>query len=274
MDKNIKRILDLLPKAVTEFFDNNKEKNITEIRLRVNSDVVLVTNGKNFTIQNSFITADYLGKIFLSLCDNTISAYEEQIANGYITIEGGIRIGIGGRFSVTNGNCMLSDITSLNIRLLGFHNIEIENNILDFKKGLLICGKPHSGKTTFVRNICRYLNGSNYTVCDERGEIYHTSLKGDFIINIPKAEAIVRAVRVMNPDVIICDEIGSKTETQTMLEYLNTGVKFVCTVHCNSYEELYLKPNIAVLLSANVFDKILFLENTDNKYVLKGIKNV
>ena len=269
MDKDLQILLDKLPPAVKDFYISNN--NVTEIRIRKNSNIVMVSSGINHLLGNTTITEKELEDIFLSLCDYTISAYEDQMAEGFITLSGGHRIGIAGRFTKDNdGKILISQLFSLNIRLSCLHTIKIPDNIMDFTKGLLICGKPHSGKTTFIRNICLHLNGDNYTVCDERNEIYHSCLNGDFIINLPKSVAIMQAVRVLNPSVIICDEIGNKEETEKMLEYMNSGVKFVCSVHCTDFSELRHKPNISSLISAGVFDKFVLLDN----FVVKEIIDV
>ncbi len=272
MDKDLEIILNKLPYAVKDFCVKNN--NVTEIRVRKNSETVIVSAGINYLLEGTFTTEKEIYDLFLSLCDNTISAYEEQIAEGFITLAGGHRVGIAGRYSIdTDGNRVLNEVYSLNIRLSVFHKINIDKRYIDFNKGLLICGKPHSGKTNFLRNICYLLNGTNYAVCDERNEIYHSSLKGDFIINIPKPQAIMQAVRVLNPQVLICDEIGSKAEAEKMLEYLYTGVRFICSVHCDNYNDLLFKTNIKLLLDSGIFDKFILLENINNKFEIKEVIN-
>ncbi len=272
MDKVLKRILNYLPENVEKFFLENSARNITEIRIRQNCNIILISDGDTVVLQDTNISSYRLQCIFLELCDKTLSAYEDQIKDGYITLENGHRIGIGGRYTQdVTGKTVLGQVTSLNIRISSFHKINLPDEILNFEKGILICGKPHSGKTTLIRNICFALNGMNYTVCDERNEIFHSTLNGDFISGIPKDKAIMQAVRVLNPDIIICDEIGNKNETEKMLEYLNTGVKFICSIHCNNFCDLKYKPNISLLISAGVFDKYIFLENIKGNFYIKEV---
>ena len=59
-----------------------------------------------------------------------------------------------------------------------------------------------------------------------------------------------------------------------MLEYMNSGVKFICSVHCDNFKDLKNKPNIYPLLTAGVFDKFILLDNKDNQFTVKEIKNV
>lgn len=275
MDKNIKSILDRLPDKVENFYLNNPDKNITEIRIRVNFDIKICIDGRYISVEDTALTQKEINKLFLSFCDNTLSAYEDQIAQGFITLAGGHRVGIAGKF--TNdiyGKTVISSIQSLNIRLANYHSWRIDDEILHFTQGLLISGPPHSGKTTFVRSLCRYLQGQNIAVCDERNEIYSQDINADFIVNLPKAVAIAQATRTLNPDIIICDEIGSEKETKEILSSVNSGVKFVCTVHSSSIDSLHSKPNMALLLAANIFDKIVLLGNEDNNFYIKEIRDV
>ena len=275
MDKDILNILNKLPDSVTVFFAENSDNNVTEIRIRENSDICICTDGIYKQIENSYICSNQLQNIFFSFCNNAIYAYEDQISQGFITLDGGHRVGIAGVFvNNPNGKIQLSKVTSLNIRIAKFLKFHISDEILHFNKGLLVCGKPHSGKTTFIRNLCVRLNGKNYTVCDERKEIYHPSLYGDFIISLPKSVAILQAVRVMNPDYIICDEIGSKNEAENILSAMHSGVKFICSAHCDSIQDLYNKPNIKLLLENNVFDKVVLLDASDNVFWIKEVSCV
>lgn len=272
MDKNIERILNLLPQPVKNFYIENIHRNITEIRVRSGFDIKVTADGKHITIQNTVTDKKFLENLYYSFCNNTVSAYEDQTANGFITLPGGNRIGLAGKFTTDlQGKTVLSEIISMNIRLSGFHMVEVNRNILDFHKGLLIAGKPHTGKTNFVKNICVALCDYIVVVCDERNELYSQFLNCDFIINQPKHIGVMQALRTMNPDYIVCDEIGSDKETTALLNRLNSGTKFICTVHADGINALKNKPNINVLLNYQVFDKIVFLDNYGNDFFIKDV---
>ena len=275
MDKDMELLLSKLPIKVKDFFENSDIAKITEIRVRLNSNIMISFSGMYKEISDTYISREKLDNIFMNICEKSLSAYEEQISNGFITLSGGHRVGIAGKFvKLNSGKYFISEITSLNIRISHFPKIQFSENILDFKKGLLVIGKPHSGKTTFIRSICNSFENINYTVCDERNEIFHPCLKGDFIINLPKADAVIRAVRVLNPEIIICDEIGNSEETDSLLAVMHSGVKFICSVHAESLDELYMKKNILPLIENSVFDKFILLENNQDNYYIKEILNV
>ncbi len=275
MDKNIERILKLLPLPVYQFYIANKDRNITEIRIRQGFDIKVTVDGVLYTILDTYCDKSFIENLYFAFCDNTVSAYEDQTGKGFITLDGGHRVGLSGKYITDEyGKTTLTDIISMNIRLAKFHKIKIDSDILAFKKGLLIAGKPHSGKTTFLKNLCYLLQDKNIVVCDERNELYSKEICCDFIINLPKNLAIMQALRTMNPDYIICDEIGDEKEAESVLSGVNSGVKFICSVHSNSIEDLADKPNIFVLFNANVFDKIILLDCDKNNFYIKETADV
>ncbi len=270
MDKNLKFILDRIPVDLSAYFS---DKQVTEIRLRQNSNIRLCTNGRYITVENSFLTAKQTEEIFMSFCGYTLSVYQSQIARGFITMPGGHRIGIGGRFENSDNELKLVSISSMVIRIASDAIYSFNSDILDFENGLLIVGPPHSGKTTLLKSICKKTT-ENIVICDERNEFTDYITDCDIISGINKADAIAQAVRSMNPDIILCDEIGSEKEAQHLLSFMNTGVKFICSVHADTVDRLWSKPNIKILLDNNVFDKIAVLASENNNYFIREVTDV
>ena len=50
--------------------------------------------------------------------------------------------------------------------------------------------------------------------------------------------------------------------------------KFICSVHAESLDELYMKKNMLPLIENGVFDKFVLLENNQDNYYIKEILNV
>ena len=274
MDKNYKNLYEKLPEKIQYYLSQNASKSISEIRIRAGFEVIICINGMFEKIHNLVFDKPDIENIFYSLCDNTLFAYENQIANGYITLPGGHRIGLGGSFYTDESGNHLIDITSLNIRIAQEKTFDICNEILEFKNGLLIAGKPHSGKTTMLRSLCKHMTDKNIAVCDERGELKSSSLNCDFITGLNKAQAIQQAVRALNPDIIVCDEIGSIKESNEILDSMHSGVRFICTVHSDNISDLRFKPGINLLLESKVFDKIALLSHENNRFYIKEIRDV
>ncbi len=270
MDKSIQAILSLIPVDLSSF---KEDDSVTEIRLRAGCNIVVSKKGQLIELNNSILSAKQVETVLLKLCNYTLSAYQDRISKGYITTVGGHRIGIGGKYYRTDKSYFIKEVTSLNLRLNRNRIYNIDKSILSFSKGLMVTGPPHSGKTTFLKNISRFLSG-NISVCDERNELFSKNLPLDYISGIPKHAAIEQATRCLNPDYIICDEIGDYNEAKEILSRVNSGVKFICSVHADNEYMLMSKPNIKLLIDSGIFDRIVFLTVSQGEFYIKEIKDV
>ncbi len=114
----------------------------------------------------------------------SLYAYKEEIKQGYITIEGGHRVGVAGQTVLVDGKIAgISPIMFLNIRI-AHEKCGCARKILplirqrDSIYNTLILSMPGAGKTTLLRDSIRALsNGEAYgirlkvCVVDERSEI-------------------------------------------------------------------------------------------------------
>lgn len=217
--------------------NNNLEKEIQEIRIRVNRPIVLKLRYRDILINYLISSTDILN-ILERLCENSIYAYKNQICNGFITIKGGHRIGITGSAVIENNKIVnLKYITSLNFRIareVKGCSEKILNEVIDFENSniynTLIVSPPGKGKTTMLRDLIRNISngiekinfrGKTVGVVDERGEIAamyrgipqnDIGIRSDVIENISKPEGIRILIRTMAPEIIACDEIGTKED--------------------------------------------------------------
>ena len=67
-------------------------------------------------------------------------------------------------------------------------------------------------------------------------------------------------VRSMAPGVIVADEIGSESDIQAINYAVCSGVKGIFTAHGNSFLDIIINPIIKDLLSLNVIERIIFLD--------------
>ena len=70
-------------------------------------------------ILNYIINTEDINYIFQKICENSVYSYQKQIANGYITIKGGHRVGIVGT-AVLDANGQVANfnyVSSLNFRI-------------------------------------------------------------------------------------------------------------------------------------------------------------
>lgn len=232
-------IYNLLKTIINE--NSFLQQDLQEIRIRVDRPILLKSRQSDFVIDYRVNNKEIL-QILERICDNSIYAYQKQMINGFITIKGGHRIGITGTAVSENGKIInLKYITSLNFRVAR-EVINCSNKILgqvidkenDTIFNTLIVSPPGRGKTTILRDLIRNVsNGIEYYnfkgktcgVVDERGEIAamyrgvpqnDVGIRTDVIENVSKSDGIKMLIRSMAPEVIACDEIGSKDDVEAI----------------------------------------------------------
>lgn len=94
------------------------ENSIEEIRIRVDRPVILkYPDGKEDMLEHIVTQAEILN-ILQSLCNNSIYSYQSQICDGYITLQGGHRVGITGNVAMKEGKIInVNYVSSLNFRV-------------------------------------------------------------------------------------------------------------------------------------------------------------
>ena len=267
------------------FFDGA----VYEIRLHTNASVYFSTdsgikflnsNGRLTSVDGDFCytcTGEQLREIVKKACSYSVFAHQRELSRGYITYLSGIRIGV--IASQTPDGFSLSGVTGLNIRLpcsgLFCENEQLKQLLVTMNTGLLIAGPPASGKTTMLKYCCSFLssgkNGYFKKLCviDERNELSDSVFFGgralslDIISGYEKKEAIERALRLFSPDIIVCDEIGSEAEVRGILSGLNSGVKFIATIHAADIMQLCRRRQFRELFTENVFDSVVFLSQSN-----------
>lgn len=286
---NIDDILKCFPNHIRETLRNNIDTDILEeIRVRNNLPLILKL-GENEKVLEYKITTEDINYIFQKICENSIYTYQNQIANGFITIKGGNRVGIVGTAVIKDGQVTnFNYISSLNFRIsrqiIGCSN-SIINKIIDKDNNsiynTLIISPPGIGKTTLLRDIIRnisngingILEGLDVTVVDERGEISATykgimqndlGIRTDVINDMPKSIGMKMATRSMAPKVIVADEIGSKQDSEAIKYAMCCGVKGIFTAHGKNVEEIMKNPELKELMENKIFDKTITIKGRKN----------
>ena len=70
---------------------------------------------------------------------------------------------------------------------------------------------------------------------------------------------IAMALRCMNPQYIVCDELGTAADAAVLEEGIASGATFLASVHCDAPESLTRKPQLARLLATGAFGAAVFL---------------
>lgn len=287
---NLEEILRYFPTNIYSLLKTTLEQNkgieeeLQEIRIRVNRPIILKTRSADVIIEYNVNSREIM-QILEKLCDNSIYAYKNQICNGFLTIKGGHRIGLAGTAVVEEDKILnLKYVTSLNFRIarqvincsdkILEKVIDKENNTIF---NTLIVSPPGRGKTTMLRDLIRNIsnginrlnfNGKTCGVVDERGEIAamykgipqnDIGIRTDVIENTPKPKGIKMLIRSMAPDVIACDEIGTKEDVEAIGEAMFSGVKGIFTMHGKNIEDVKANKEVNLLLENKKIERIIFL---------------
>lgn len=237
---------------------------ISEIRLHSGRPLSLNMGGKNVQCGVN-CSADEVAEVVAALCRRSLYSYSEEIREGVITTQSGIRAGVCGRATVRGGRIeAVRDITSVNIRIP--HSIagaadELYSLVKKYGS-VLVYSPPGGGKTTALRSLIPLLSGGGggrrVSVIDTRCELSAVNEgdgcdNADFFVSYPRSEGISAAVRTMSPEYIICDEIASAADADALVSAKSSGVNVVCSAHAGSRAELMLNKNIASLVRDGIF---------------------
>lgn len=211
----------------------------------------------------------------------SLYAYKEEIRQGYITIEGGHRIGIAGGAAMENGKIAgMHHISFLNIRVahekIGcagalLPHIRCRNSIYN----TLLLSAPGAGKTTCLRDSIRLLSEGNeenpgikVCVVDERSEIAACHLgipqnqlgpRTDVLDGCGKAEGMLMLLRSMSPQVLAVDELGTESDFMAVEQAVYSGSKVLGTVHAGDIRELTEKPYLRRWMEKKVFRRFALI---------------
>ncbi|AYD40601.1 stage III sporulation protein AA [Clostridium fermenticellae] len=278
-----KEIINILPQGINNVLksvlDNDK---LQEIRMRMDKPLIIEIGNDEF-IYDYVVKKEDMKIVIQRISNYSIYAFEEEIKKGYITIRGGHRIGICGRCIIEKNEVKtIKNIGSINIRIC--HEVSgCSNKIMKFivSKGeilnSIIISPPKCGKTTLIRDITKNvsngfnnlsLSGKKVCVIDERSEIagcyngvpqLDVGVRTDILDSCPKSDGIIMAIRSMSPDLVVCDEIGTYKEMDSIVTALNSGISLIVTIHGYGVEDLYKRPVFKEIIDNNVFKRCIVL---------------
>lgn len=270
-------------------------ENIQEIRVRVNQPIQICYKGKVIELKaNSglylkpiYAQKELVDYIIAAATKRSLYAFDEQIKNGYIVTENGIRIGLCGTAVCSNDKItLIKNLTSLNIRI-GHNKIGCSSEIINYivsngqVKNTLIISSPGAGKTTMLRDIiCKLSNNfdmPNILVVDEKFEIagenqnFSLGKNVDIMQGSNKNFAFYNGIKVMNPSVIATDEIIDKSDIEGIKFAIKSGVSVLATVHANSLDELKSKQYFSELVKEKYFERFLVLSKRNGVGTIEGV---
>ena len=292
----------ILPRGLNQYLTGLNYNYINEIRFRANKPIVINIQGQNRFLTKSG-TSEYIdeaitcsnadiSEMIKRASENSMYAIHDQLTKGFITIAGGVRIGVCGEVVDDNGKVStIKNINSLNVRIP--HKVKncslrtylhIVNN--DLVRNTLIIAPPGAGKTTYIRDLIEQISVRNPTknmlIVDERAEISATT-DGvqmlnigpccDIYTNSSKQFAFENGIRSMKPDVIVTDEINLESDLFAIRQAISSGVSVIATIHANSVYDLKLKPKFDNMIKDKVFDRYIVLSSNNGPGTLEGVYN-
>ncbi len=233
--------------------------------------------------QAHLVTKDEIRETMEYVSHYSLYAYEQEMRQGFITIEGGHRVGVMGK-AILEGDKVknLQYISSVNIRM-AHEVLGCADKVLPFlTKNRQIChtlviSPPRCGKTTLIRDLIRqisdgntYIKGCTVGVVDERSEIggcylgiaqNQLGMRTDILDGCPKAEGMIMLIRSMAPQVIAVDEIGAPEDIHAIEYAMQCGCKMIASVHGMSMDEAKDKPVLGKLIKERRFERYIILGN-------------
>ena len=217
----------------------------------------------------------------------SLYAYEEELKQGFLTVQGGHRIGLAGKAVLDGGKIRtLKYISFLNIRLA--HQVKgCGEAVLPYLydggrvRSTLIISPPGFGKTTLLRDMIRLISdGSNgyagvtVGVADERSELAacyqgipqnDVGVRTDVLDACPKAQGLFMLIRSMSPQVVAADEIGSDEDVLAVKKAACCGCSVLATAHGASIAEIRGKPSLESLFKEGLFERYILLGQRNEK---------
>ena len=281
-----KAVLDIFPNNIKQIIESLEIKELEEIRIKVDKPLLLQI-GRHEIQQDYYPTKEDVKNILYKLSNFSLYAVSEELKQGFITVKGGHRVGICGNCVMERNKVKtIKDISSINVRVCR-EIIDCSNKVIPYivennnVYNSIIISPPKCGKTTILRDIARKLSdgmpslefrGKKISIIDERSEIggcyngipqLQIGIRTDIFDNCPKSEGIMMAIRSMSPDIIICDEIGSKADVESILMALSSGVKLITTIHGFGIEDLTNREVFKDLIGNKVFKRGIVLSNSE-----------
>lgn len=263
-------------------------KMVREIRIRVGKKVRAVAEHE---IALPFVYGEReLEDIFRYLCHDSVYAYDEERRQGYMTVEGGHRVGITGEVARVDGGYLAKHIRYINIRIAHERKgmAKTAAPYLHGAKGrgqplnTLIISPPGLGKTTLLRDLIRMMSngecgfsGFNVGVIDERGELagaYRGSAvldcgeRTDIVTGGDKGYGIAVLVRAFSPRVIAIDEIGKDSDAAAIVHAGVSGCAVFATAHGSSLEDVMKNKKLEELIRLQIFERYLVLSSDEKGF--------
>ena len=255
-----------------------------ELRLRCGQPMAAVLPEGERPLGREPVTGRELEQLLELASRASVHTVLDQLRRGYLTLEGGHRVGLCGTAVLRGGEIYnLRNLSSAAVRIArqGLGAAEPVWDKLVGRDGLLestlILAPPGAGKTTLLRDLIRRISSGEgcpplrVGVADERGELaalrgglpqFDVGPRTDVVDGCPKDRALLMLLRAMNPQVLAADEITDPADCAALSLAANCGVALLCSAHGTGLEDLERRPLYRDLLERKIFRRLVVIRRT------------
>ena len=256
-----------------------------EVRLRCGQPVSIVCGNREICVGELTVEQGELRELLARAARYSVHSHSEDLARGFLPLEGGHRLGLCGTIARSGG-------VIVGYRVLSSACIRVAQDIpgvsdavisticsKDLCKSTMIVAPPGIGKTTLLRDMIRAcsLMGHRVGVADERSEL--AAMRGgipqfdlgpctDVIEGADKADAVIRLIRTMSPQIVAMDEVTEEKDLAAIRTAAHCGVSILATVHGVDAEELEKKRLFRELLDQQIFERLIIVNRK------KGVRSM
>jgi stage III sporulation protein AA len=292
--EEILKILSTKLRKILEFTEMDFEL-LQELRIRTMEPFIVIYDGEEYFVSETgklekqaekgyFITKGDIRETIEYISSFSLYAYEDEIRQGFITVQGGHRIGLAGKVVLEQDQVKsVKHISFINIRMSHERKgcgVDVLPYIYENTRlcHTLIISPPGCGKTTLLRDVVRLISngdekrrGVSVGVVDERSEIgacyrgipqNDVGIRTDILDCCPKAEGMLMMIRSMSPTVIAVDEIGKREDVDAIAYVMNCGCQILATVHGASIDDIRNKPYLRKLVEERLFKRFVILSGS------------
>lgn len=284
-DQSLVHALSLLPPALRSCFREEQlmRMPVEEIRLRAGRPIMVSAAGLEREVPGSGpVTAAQLRQVMENVTGSSLHSAAESLKRGYVTANGGCRVGICGTAAVSGGAVgSIREISSLCIRVAReqpgiaaplLHLLNEKGRILN----TIVISPPGFGKTTLLRDMVRLVSdrGIRVALADERGELaavtsgvprFDVGAHTDVMTGAPKEYAVMTLLRTMTPRVIALDEISEACDARAVALAANCGTAIFATVHGYDRQDVLARPVLAEIRARGIFHRAVTIRMEDGK---------